>query len=426
MEPGGQVTSLLDAPLLVPVAVAPGRSVAERSAPIRSTDTLRQLARAGLREAGEALATDGAGIDPQWYSSLRVAQGQLRLLRPIIEPNWNDHARFVLRAANTALTDLDVIAALLEADGAIDRAATERLHDHSMASGLAVHRLSRGTCWMGVTDAMRRGGWPVRTSRFELDEPAVDYLPGQLLPLFKKLEHLDGQLHDDLAMRLAAKTAQRLVTGFEMLARSGVGVALDAAAGCRAIVDELAPAVACSRATELLTQLGLPTELARPLAPPDDHHLECVGRHLRGENLIRTPKSAKPVAAAGGVVWRRVDGRLEVVLVSRHRQRDWSLPKGKQSVEETPIECALRETFEETGLVCQAGDELLDASYRDRAGRTKHVRYWALSPIGGELRPDHEIGEVRWVELQEAIRTVTKHRERHVLASLTVVAESVA
>ena len=78
------------------------------------------------------------------------------------------------------------------------------------------------------------------------------------------------------------------------------------------------------------------------------------------------------------------------------------------------------------GLVCEVGDELLDASYRDRAGRLKHVRYWAMRPIGGELRPDREIGAVRWFELQEAIRTATKERERHVIASLTAVAESVA
>lgn len=425
MDLGGTSLSF-DAPLLVHVVVEPGRSVAERSIPIRPTGTLRELARAGLREAGAALAAEGAGIDPRWYQSLRSVQGQLRLLRPIIEPMWTEHVRMTLRAANTALTDLDVIASLLDGNGSVDPAVSDRLHAHSIASGLSLHHLARSAGWTAMTDALRLGGWPVRTSRFELDGPAVDYLPGQLLPLYRKLQLIHDGLADDLTMRLAAKTAQRLATGFGMLARSGVSAAADAAAGCRAIVAELAPAVLHSRAVELLTQLELPTDLALPLAPVAVEHQTCIGRHLRGEDLVCTPRTAKPVAAAGGVVWRRRQGCIEVVLVSRHRQRDWSLPKGKQSVEETPIECALRETYEETALVCETGAELLDATYRDRAGRTKHVRYWAMQPIAGELRPDHEIGEARWVELQQAIRMVTKRREQHVLASLAVVAESAA
>jgi 8-oxo-dGTP diphosphatase len=42
--------------------------------------------------------------------------------------------------------------------------------------------------------------------------------------------------------------------------------------------------------------------------------------------------SAGPTAlvrAAGALVWRVRQGRLQVVLVHRPRYRDWSWPKGK-------------------------------------------------------------------------------------------------
>ena len=57
------------------------------------------------------------------------------------------------------------------------------------------------------------------------------------------------------------------------------------------------------------------------------------------------------IRAAGGVVERRGDQGLEVLLVHRPRYDDWSLPKGKCEPLESDEACALREVEEETGLV---------------------------------------------------------------------------
>ena len=133
---------------------------------------------------------------------------------------------------------------------------------------------------------------------------------------------------------------------------------------------------------------------------------------------MRLP-GTKIVEAAGGVVWRRaVDGGLEVLLVHRPRYDDWSVPKGKLDPDEDHSEAALREVAEETGLRCSLGPELVATSYRDRKGRPKRVRYWAMEPVRGRFTPTDEVDEVRWLGIDVARARLTYSRDQAVLDSL--------
>jgi 8-oxo-dGTP diphosphatase len=125
------------------------------------------------------------------------------------------------------------------------------------------------------------------------------------------------------------------------------------------------------------------------------------------------------VLAAGGVVWRRTtDGDLEVIIVHRPRYDDWSLPKGKLDPGETDEEAALREVEEETTVVADLGPELLSTTYLDRSGKTKRVRYWAMTPRSGSPAPANEIDDAVWVPLDEAARRLTYERDEAVLEDL--------
>jgi 8-oxo-dGTP diphosphatase len=109
------------------------------------------------------------------------------------------------------------------------------------------------------------------------------------------------------------------------------------------------------------------------------------------------------VEAAGGVVWRRSSqGGVEIAVVHRPRYDDWSLPKGKLDEGEGFEEAALREVQEETGMRCRLGRELGETRYEDRKGRSKVVRYWAMSDCDGEFAPNEEVDQLRWVPLAEA------------------------
>jgi 8-oxo-dGTP pyrophosphatase MutT (NUDIX family) len=128
------------------------------------------------------------------------------------------------------------------------------------------------------------------------------------------------------------------------------------------------------------------------------------------------------IEAAGGVVWRGGGAdAVEVLLVHRPRQDDWSFPKGKLDPGEDHLTAALREVEEEAGVRCQALEELPETRYVDRHGRPKRVRYWSMQ-VEDDLgfSPNDEVDQRRWVALAEAGTALSYDDDRGVLAALPV------
>lgn len=126
------------------------------------------------------------------------------------------------------------------------------------------------------------------------------------------------------------------------------------------------------------------------------------------------------VRAAGGIIWRRSgdQGRLELALVHRAVQADWTFPKGKLQEGETERQAALREAREETGLRCQAGDFLGKVRYRDRRGRLKTVAYWEMRPSAGRFLSNAEVDELRWLTPDIALQLLSYRQDRRLLSTL--------
>lgn len=113
------------------------------------------------------------------------------------------------------------------------------------------------------------------------------------------------------------------------------------------------------------------------------------------------------VLAAGALVWRRVRGEVEVLLVERTQHRDISLPKGKLDPGETLPECAVRELEEETGLAIVLGAPLGHSEYRLPDGRDKVVYYWQAEATPEALEaaafsPNDEILALHWAPIGRA------------------------
>ena len=114
------------------------------------------------------------------------------------------------------------------------------------------------------------------------------------------------------------------------------------------------------------------------------------------------PEAAE-VKASGGVVWRRGERGVQIVVVHRPRYDDWSLPKGKLDRGEGWEQAALREVEEEIGLRCRLGAELPPVGYTDNKGRAKVVRYWLMEPEGEHaFEPNDEVDEMRWLSGEAA------------------------
>ncbi|MER7332556.1 MULTISPECIES: NUDIX hydrolase [unclassified Micromonospora] len=142
------------------------------------------------------------------------------------------------------------------------------------------------------------------------------------------------------------------------------------------------------------------------------------------------PDGTTPVRAAGGVVWRPADapdptavgpgGRgvgVLVCLVHRPRYGDWSLPKGKLEPDEHPLLAAVREVAEEADVWAVPQVRLPSVRYRSE-GRPKVVDYWSMRAVAdGGFQPGTEVDEVRWLDVDEAVRLVSYPHDAEVLAA---------
>ena len=130
------------------------------------------------------------------------------------------------------------------------------------------------------------------------------------------------------------------------------------------------------------------------------------------------PSQTDVVQAAGGRVVRRQDGVLEIVVVHRPVQHDWSFPKGKLEAGETLDVAALREVHEETGMTCELLRFIGHTEYVDRKGRQKTVAYWIMAATAGSFSPNDEVDELRWLQLDEASRLLSYPRDQELVAVL--------
>lgn len=138
--------------------------------------------------------------------------------------------------------------------------------------------------------------------------------------------------------------------------------------------------------------------------------------------MARRPKSrVESLVSAGGVVYRRVDQRVEAVLCGRSTPIRWSLAKGTPDEGETMEETALREVREETGLEVTLDSTLGSIEYwfADRDSEVRYhktVHFYLMKAVGGDTeRHDPEFDVVRWFPFVEALRIAAYPNEVQVL-----------
>jgi bis(5'-nucleosidyl)-tetraphosphatase len=108
-----------------------------------------------------------------------------------------------------------------------------------------------------------------------------------------------------------------------------------------------------------------------------------------------------------------------VIVPAKSRAADvLALPKGHPDGEESPLEAAVREVREETGVEAEPIEKLGEIEYtydRKRGPVDKRVAFWLFEYRSGELDPDNEIAAARWMPLEEAARSLTYEGEREMV-----------
>ena len=135
----------------------------------------------------------------------------------------------------------------------------------------------------------------------------------------------------------------------------------------------------------------------------------------------KTPeKTRSPILAAGGIVVRDAPEPL-LAIVQLRKDKAWVLPKGKLKPGEDALAAARREVLEETGHEVEV-HEFLGAMARE-AGKPKVVQFWRMRAIGAPRRKlMRDVKAVKWLPLDQAIKTLTHAHERAFLAQVGPVA----
>lgn len=111
-----------------------------------------------------------------------------------------------------------------------------------------------------------------------------------------------------------------------------------------------------------------------------------------------TPNTLVP---ASGVL--AVNEAGEILLQRRRDTGQWALPMGKQELGETPTQCAIRETKEETGVDVEVigilgvySDPAHIVAYTDGEVRQEYEVTLLARPVGGTPAVNDEASDVGW------------------------------
>ncbi len=119
----------------------------------------------------------------------------------------------------------------------------------------------------------------------------------------------------------------------------------------------------------------------------------------------------KRIFSAGGIVIKNVDGDLFVLVTQHSKHKGWDFPKGHLELGETSEKAAVREVFEETGVVAEVVEKVGESKYfyfEDKQRVFKTVVYFLMRFVSpGESTTPEEVSEIVWLAPEKVEEKLT-------------------
>ncbi len=123
--------------------------------------------------------------------------------------------------------------------------------------------------------------------------------------------------------------------------------------------------------------------------------------------------------SCGALVFRKNDGKTELLLIKHRCGGHWSFPKGHVESGENELQTALREIKEETGLDVSLMDGFRQSvEYFPKPHVKKQVVYFLGTPQGDDTvrKQEEEISEYRWCRLDDVDKMVSFKNDKRLVS----------
>ncbi len=146
-----------------------------------------------------------------------------------------------------------------------------------------------------------------------------------------------------------------------------------------------------------------------------------MGRRIDYYDDPDAPAANSVVPSANVVV---VNDAGEILFIERTDNGNWAVPGGAMDLGESLVDCAVRETKEETGIDCEITGlvgiytdpkHVIHYTSNDEVRQEFSVAFTARS-VGGEPTPSAESREVHWVP-REKVRDLQMDRSMRIRIS---------
>jgi len=133
--------------------------------------------------------------------------------------------------------------------------------------------------------------------------------------------------------------------------------------------------------------------------------------------------------SAGGVVARRANNRVEVLLLNDENYDDWMLPKGHVEGEETLEETALREIEEEVGATnCRVIAKLgVCKRHKEETNEDKTIHFFLVVAPTGEPTGKTEFSymKTKWFPIDDLPKIYLPEEENIIMENVDRIKENI-